>query len=259
MAGGAAVFLPWQIGDRLGPRRGACGAARRPGHPTVRNAAAHPAGHAAGRQDQDQGRRNIDYYEISVRQFAQQILPGGPAGDDGLGLRRRHVAPAGGPVIHQRAVADDRGEVRTGRSGSSGSTSSVDADAATTCRTCCRSTRRCTGRTRRAARPGRDTRPDVHGDARPIHRPGADRHARPRRRRRRRRERRLRGGVVPAGGRATSPPATPREGTWYDFFRGKAAARLLAAVDLGPGIRHLPVPERAAARRRSGTTTTRSA
>ena len=45
---------------------------------------------------------------------------------------------------------------------------------------------------------GRDDATDVHGDARPVHGPGADRHPRPRRRRRRRRERRLRRGLVPA-------------------------------------------------------------
>ena len=40
------------------------------------------------------------------------------------------------------------------------------------------------------------------------------------------------------------PAGYATEGTWYDFFRGKAASRY--GVDWGPGVRHLPVPERPA-------------
>ena len=105
---------------------------------------------------------------------------GGPARDDGVGLRRRAKSASPKGLLHpQRALAHDRGAVRTGRCGSSGSTSSRTRTA-TTCRTCCRSTRRCTGPTRRAARraatrgrrsprrPGRYTGPvpivtHVHG------------------------------------------------------------------------------------------------
>ena len=37
------------------------------------------------------------------------------------------------------------------------------------------------------------------------------------------------------------PAGYATEGTWYDFFAGKAAAQLRR--DLGAGVRHLPVPE----------------
>ena len=44
---------------------------------------------------------------------------------------------------------------------------------------------------------------------------------------------------------ATNIPAGyATEGTWYDFFAGKAAAKF--GVDVGPGLRDLPVPERPA-------------
>ncbi len=36
------------------------------------------------------GGKNADYYEISMKQFPQQILPAGLPADDRLGLRRRH-------------------------------------------------------------------------------------------------------------------------------------------------------------------------
>ena len=91
--------------------------------------------------------------------------------------------------------------------------------------------------------PGGDGRPrhaaDVHGDARAVHRPGADRHARARRSRRRRRERRLRRGVVPAG-RRQHPGRLRHRGTWYDFFAGKAAANY--GVTWGPGFATFQYP-----------------
>ena len=43
-----------------------------------------------------QGGKNADYYEISMKQFQQQILPAGRAADHGLGLRRRQGRPATG-------------------------------------------------------------------------------------------------------------------------------------------------------------------
>ena len=59
------------------------------------------------------GGKPTDYYEISMRQFAQQILPAGPAGHDRLGLRRGHVGEQEGPADAQRAVAHDRGHSGT--------------------------------------------------------------------------------------------------------------------------------------------------
>ena len=64
----------------------------------------------------------------------------------------------------------------------------------------------------------------LHGDARPVHRSGPDRHPRARRGRGRRRERRLRGGLVSCRTRGNIPAGYATEGTWYDFFAGKAAA-----------------------------------
>ena len=43
---------------------------------------------------------------------------------------------------------------------------------------------------------------------------------------------------------ANIPAGYATEGTWYDFFAGKAASKF--GVDLGPGVRDLPVPQRPA-------------
>ena len=51
------------------------------------------------------------------------------------------------------------------------------------------------------------------------------------------------------------PAGYATEGTWYDFFAGKAAANYRR--HLGTGIRHLPVSEPQPCIDRSGTTTTR--
>ena len=64
-------------------------------------------------------------------------------------------------------------------------------------------------------------------------------HARPRRRRGRRRERRLRRGLVPAGA-DDIPTGYATEGTWYDFFAGKAAAGY--GVTWGPGFATFQYP-----------------
>ena len=53
------------------------------------------------------------------------------------------------------------------------------------------------------------------------------------------------------------PAGYATEGTWYNFFAGKAAAKF--ARQLGPGLRDLPVPQRPARVDHSGTTTTPSA
>ncbi len=99
------------------------------------------------------GGKNIDYYEIAVRQFRQQILPAGHPATTvwgyGAGLPR-HLRL---PVAHHRGQWEPPVRVKwinglrdpNGRS----------------CRTCCRSTRRCTGRTRRG--PGGTRRPEPAG------------------------------------------------------------------------------------------------
>ena len=40
------------------------------------------------------------------------------------------------------------------------------------------------------------------------------------------------------------PAGFATEGTWYDFFAGKAQANY--GVDVGTGVRHLPIPQRRA-------------
>ncbi len=44
-------------------------------------------------QEARASKTRLDYYEISMKQFPQQILPAGTAGDHGLGLRRRGREP----------------------------------------------------------------------------------------------------------------------------------------------------------------------
>ena len=190
-----------------------------------------------------------------MRQFTQQILPAGLPGDDGLGLRRgARRASERGLLVHNAPSLTIEAQVRADRSGSSGSTSS-STRTATTCRTCCRSTRRCTGRTRPAASTGRDMRPTFDSDARALHRPGPDRHARARRRR----------------ASATRATATPRPGTCRtpnNIPAGYAdrghLVRLLRRqggrqVTASPGDPASPPSSTrtTTAPRRSGTTTTR--
>ena len=104
------------------------------------------------------GGKNGDVYEISVRQFAQQILPATLPTTTVWGYGAVEGRGAIAPADPQRPFAHDRGAGRDGRSRSSGSTTWWTRTA-TTCRTCCRSTRRCTGRTRPAGPTGRDMRP----------------------------------------------------------------------------------------------------
>ena len=93
--------------------------------------------------------------------------------------------------------------------------------------------------------PGGVTRPrhptHLHGDARPVHGPGADRHPRPRRGGRGRRQRRLRGGVVPAGGQE-HPPGLRQERHLVPLLRGQGSRVLRRR--LAARLRRLPVPER---------------
>ena len=60
----------------------------------VPDAAADPAGDATAGTIVLRGGKNADYYEISMKQFQQQILPAGSARHDGLGLRRGRRAAA---------------------------------------------------------------------------------------------------------------------------------------------------------------------
>ena len=129
------------------------------------------------------GGKPVDYYEISMRQFTQQILPAGLPADNGVGLRRGNAAQSNrGLLIHHAPSltieAQCNRPVRV-----KWINDLVDAN----------------GNylphllpvdpTLHWANPpggtdGRDTPADVHGDARPLHGAGADRHPRARRRRR---------------------------------------------------------------------------
>ena len=189
------------------------------------------------------GGKNIDYYEISMKQFAQQILPAGlPATTVwGYGAVASQSKAACCP---QRAVADDRGEVEQAGAGEvdqrpEGRRRQLPAapaaggpDAAL-------------GQPARAARAGRDTRPTFTATPGPYTGPvpivthvhGAvgvgdesDGYAE--------------AWYLPAANNIPAGYAT--EGTWYDFFKGKAASKL--GVNWGPGYATFQYPnlERAA-------------
>ena len=81
---------------------------------------------------------------------------------------------------------------------------------------------------------------DVHGDARPVHGPGADRHARARRRRRGRRQRRLRGGVVSACGE--QHPGGLRHGRAPGTTSSRARRPGRTASRWGPGFATFQYP-----------------
>ena len=139
LGGGRAFAVPLP-GGTLDPRS----------IPKYVDAAGDPAGDAAQRELPQPEARAVDYYEIAVRQFRQQILPAGMGRDRPVWSYgsvdhpdtfnypaftiEADVAAAGARQVDQRP--------RRRRTAASG-------------RTCCRSTRRCTGPTRPAA-PGRD-------------------------------------------------------------------------------------------------------
>ena len=96
------------------------------------------------------GGKNVDYYEISMRQISQQILPAGLPPTTVWGYGAVNVGEQERPAAAQRAFAHDRGKVE--HAGARQVDQRTEGRAtAITCRTCCRSTPRCTGRTRPAA------------------------------------------------------------------------------------------------------------
>ena len=144
------------------------------------------------------GGRMADYYEISVRQFRQQILPAGLPATTVWGYGAVRSASSTGIRVHNAPSLTIEA--------SSGVPVARQVD------------QRARGRQRElpaapaAGRPhpalgqpaGRQRRPrlpaGLHHDTRQLHRTGADGHAPPRRCGGQRRERRLRRGVVPARG-----------------------------------------------------------
>ena len=218
----------------------------------VRDPDADPPGDAPGGDDHDAGRQAGRL----LRDLDAAVLPAdparGPARYDRLGLRGRQVGEQARAADPPRAVAHDR----------------VDLEAAGAHQV----DQRAGGRQRQLpaapaaggpdAALGQPARrhggprhaADVHRDARPLHRPRADRDAPARRGRGRRRERRLRRGLVPARGeqhprRATRPRAP---GTTSSPARRVEVRRRVGAR----GSRPSSTPTTSASRR-CGTTTTR--
>ena len=101
-----------------------------------------------------------DYYEISMRQFAQQILPAGMPTTTVWGYGAVKSRPAGGLLIHNAPSLTIEAKWNTAGAGQVDQRPERRARRIT-CRTCCRSTRPCTGPTRRAATMERDMRPDL--------------------------------------------------------------------------------------------------
>ena len=183
------------------------------------------------------GGKPIDYYEISMRQLSQQILPTGLPADDGLGLRRGHERSDRGLLLHNAPSLTIEARVEPAGPGQ------VD--------------QRARGRGRElpaASSPGRPNAP--LGEPARWH----DRSRQPSEFRRR--PDRYTGPVpmvthvhgavgvgdesdgyaeawyLPAAGNIPAGYAT--EGTWYDFFAGKAQTRF--GVDWGPGYATFQYP-----------------
>ncbi len=153
------------------------------------------------------GGKNADYYEISMRQFAQQILPAGLPATTVWGYGAVAAASKRGLLLHNapsltieasanrpvRDQVDQRLDGRERQLPAAPAAGGPDAALGQPARRHCWA--------RHAA--------DLRIDPRALHRAGADGHPRARCRRRRRRERRLRRGLVPARRPTTSRPATP--------------------------------------------------
>ncbi len=184
------------------------------------------------------GGKTVDYYEISMRQFEQQILPANLPKTRVWGYGAIDGDRASAACSSTMLPRSRSRRCGTGRSGSSGSTSS-STGAGITCRTSSRSTRPCTGPTRPAApctatcRPEFDETPGAYTGPVPIvtHVHGAvgvaddsDGYAE--------------AWYLPAAGNIPGDYAT--EGTWYDFFAGKAGGAY--GVEWGPGFATFQYP-----------------
>ena len=252
-AGGAALFLPW----RFGP---ATARAQIPG-PTLPPGSipkyatpllVPPAMPRAGKLKVKGGGKNIDYYEIAVRQFQQQILPPGrnqPSGATARGSRRTLIFNAPSLTIEAKHGTPVRVKWVNEREDPADPTSAYLPTSSRSIQHCTGRIRRWDGRPRHAAGIPLDARPTgpvpivthVHGSAGVGDE--SDGYAKP----------------GPGPRPATSPSGYATEGTWYDFFQGKAASRGYVAPARPSGTRERPsssIPT-ASARQRSGTTTTR--
>ena len=236
LAGGAALFVPWHFARAI-DRIQLQGTARSGRHHEVRDPAADSAGDAPGGHDPrpwaaSRSTTTRSRCGSSRSRSCPPVCQPPRSGATARSPRRGKRACC--CTTRHRSPSRPRG---TGRSGSSGSTSLVDASG-TTCRTCCRWIRPCTGPTRPAGSDGRDGAP-VRRHARPVHRPGPDRHPRSRSGRRRRRERWLRRGVVPAE-RGQHPGRLRDGGHLVRLLQGQGPARF--GADWGPGFATFQYP-----------------
>ena len=243
-------------GDRSDPGRHARPERRH----QVRDPAAHPAGHAPGGDDHDAGRQAGRLLRDLDAAVPAADPAGGHARHDRLGLWGGQVGQQEGAADPPRALAHDRGDMEAAGA------DQVDQRAGGRQRQlpaapAARGPDAALGEPAAGERSclwDRSTRfaADVHLDARPLHRPGADRDAPPRRGRGRRRERRLRRGLVPARPRTTSPAATPPRAPGTTSSR---ARRPRSSPSTGGRASRPSSTRTTSASRRSGTTTTRSA
>ena len=159
--------------------------------------------------------KNIDYYEIAVRQFQQHILP--------ASMHKPTTVWGYGSVNHpaKRSTTRRSPSRRSGSSpyGSSGSTS-WSTRTATTCRTCLPSTRPCTGPIRPAGAGHR-----IRGDWTPHLTRVPCRSSPTSTARTPRGERRLSRGLVPARGQQHPRQATPRSAPSTTQFKGEFRGR----------------------------------
>ena len=98
MAGGAALFLPSALLPRLARAQIPGGSLDPLSIPKFQTPLLVPPAMPRARKLQVTGGKNIDYYEIAVRQFEQQILPAGMPATMVWGYGPR-VAQGGGPLI----------------------------------------------------------------------------------------------------------------------------------------------------------------
>ena len=251
MMAGAGLAFFWRGGTlyaRSKESRVAMPVAQTPGgtldareYPQICDAAADPACDAEGGHDQQKGGKNVDYYEISVKAVLSTNPAGGPAADRQCGAtapsnpparkgccctmrRRSRLRPTGTRPVRVKWVnelVDANGnylphllpvDPTLHWANPPGGTAGRDMRPTFT------------------STPGRYTGPvpmvtHVHGIGR---------------------RRRMRAMATPRRGtcrpRADIPTGYANVGTWYDFFKGKAAANYWRRR-WGTWLRYLPVPE----------------
>ena len=77
MAGGAALFLPWKLGTLPVRAAGHVPLLEPDDIPKYATPLLVPPAMPRAGKITVRGGRNVDYYELAVRQFQQQILPAG--------------------------------------------------------------------------------------------------------------------------------------------------------------------------------------